>query len=300
MYRDLRATSGTTSRANLDVPEPAFVETSLAGRQRPISGNMNLRAEYRLSDVSSFTLDSYAWGGRYGGDNASLFTDLDASREVVGLFNQYTSNVSTNDGGEAAFTFRRQGKPVDPQLTAEVDVNASTSANVIDRSGDVVQADASMTSAIPRERDHIDIPARQIYAKVDYAHPFGTSRKLEAGFKGIARTTANEFDAASPDGDGAFAPLPSRATDFNNVDLIGGVYGLLSQRLGMFQLQTGLRAEDGDHSASRCVRGAGVQSQLHERVPECRVDGQLQRHDVGEAELLAPSLAAESVSTQSP
>ena len=244
LYRDQRATSGTISRTNLVIPTPAFVETSIAGKQRPFSGNVNLRGEYRMTDIASLSLDSYAWGGRYGGDNASFYTDLDGSRDIVGLFNQYTSNLSTNRGGEADITFRRQGQPTDPLLTAEIDFNAWTNTNTTDLTGDVLQGDPSLT-AIPHERDVTLSAGHGIYSKADYTHPFSEATKLESGFKGVLRHNANDFDAAYFDiGTGALAPAPERANAFSYDETIGGVYGLMSQRLGKFQLQGGSRFEE--------------------------------------------------------
>ena len=244
-YRDQRAMTGTISRENLAIPTPAFVETSVSGKQKPLSGNMNLRSEYRFSNISSLTLDSYAWGGQFGGDNTSYFSDLDASRDVIGLFNQYTSNIQNNSGGEADFTFRRQGQPTDPLLTAELDTWTWGSAGDTRLSGNLVQADASMTSDIPDEHDHTIQHGEGIFNKLDYAHPFSTTTKLETGYKGLVRRTKNDFNAALLDGaTNDFVEQPGRANAFDFTEGIAGAYGLLSQRFGKFQFQGGTRIEE--------------------------------------------------------
>ncbi|MDB4888371.1 MAG: TonB-dependent receptor, partial [Gemmatimonadetes bacterium] len=244
LYRDRRGMTGTISRENLSVPTPAFVETSISGKQRPFSGQGNFRAEYRFSDISSLTLDSYGWGGRYGGDNTSFFSDLDASREVIGMFNQYTSNLQTNKGGEADLTFRRQGKPTDPLLTAEIDAWSWASVGNQDITGDLLQPDASITSASPAERDHTIQHGEGIFSKMDYTRPFSVLTKLETGYKAVGRRTKNDFNAALLDpGSGAFVDQPGRANAFDFEEGIAGVYGLLSQRFGKFQLQGGTRVE---------------------------------------------------------
>jgi ferric enterobactin receptor len=245
LYRDRRGMTGTISRENLAVPTPAFVETSIIGKQRPLSGNVNFRSEYRFSDISSLTLDSYAWGGHYGGDNASHYSDLDASRDTIGLFNQYTSNLQTNSGGEADLTFRRQGKPTDPLLTAEIDMWSWGGTNSTELSGDLVQPDASMTSAIPDERDHTLMHGEGIFNKVDYTRPFSATTKLETGYKAVVRRTKNDFNAKLLDAaSGAFVDQPARANAFDFDEGIAGVYALLSQSFGKFQLQGGTRVEE--------------------------------------------------------
>jgi ferric enterobactin receptor len=245
VYRDQNVTSGTTSRTNLVIPVPVFVETNLAGTQHPRNANMNFRSEYRLNTISSLSLDSYAWGGRYGGDYTSFNTDLDASRDVLGLFDQFTSSRQTYGGAEADFTFHRQGQqPTDPQLTAEIDLSRFNNGNNTDLSSDVIQADAS-TSAIPSEQDHTSTSGNYFSAKTDYSHPFTITSKLETGFKIISRENSTDFDAAYLDtASGVFVPAPSRTNGFNYAERISGVYGLMSQRLGKFQLQGGTRVEN--------------------------------------------------------
>jgi ferric enterobactin receptor len=245
LYRDRRGMTGTISRENLLIPTPAFIETSISGKQRPFSGQGNFRAEYRFSDISSLTLDSYGWGGQYGGDNASFFSDLNASHEVIGLFNQYTSNLQTNNGGEADLTFRRQGKPTEPLLTAEIDAWSWGSTGNTEISGDLLQADASMMSASPDERDHTLQHGEGIFNKLDYSHPVSATTKLETGYKAVVRRTRNDFNAALLDApSGSFVDQPARANAFAFDEGIAGAYALLSRSFGKFQLQGGTRIEE--------------------------------------------------------
>src|SRR5258705_8134479 len=64
LYGDHRPTWGTISRENLADSAPAFVETSLYGRQRPLSFGSNFRSEYRLNDQDALTFDGYLFTGR--------------------------------------------------------------------------------------------------------------------------------------------------------------------------------------------------------------------------------------------
>ena len=94
IYHDRRATSGTISRTNLVLPVPAFTETNLAGNQSPLSGGGTVRTEYRFTDRNTLSFDGFFYGGRFGGDQSSAYTDLDAARAVIGLFDQRTSQAS--------------------------------------------------------------------------------------------------------------------------------------------------------------------------------------------------------------
>ena len=76
-----------------------------------------------MNETDALTFDSYFFGGSFGGNNSSYYTDLDGARAVVGAFNQFNVNTSTYLSQDYDLAFRRQGKPNTPQLTAELDYN---------------------------------------------------------------------------------------------------------------------------------------------------------------------------------
>jgi outer membrane receptor protein involved in Fe transport len=245
MYHDRRQTSGTISRTNLVLPVPAYTETSLGGRQAPLSGGGNVRSEYRFDDRTTLSLDGFLYGGRYGGDNASDYTDLDASRAVIGLFDQRTSQLSRNLSRDYDLTFRRFTAQNTPRFSTELEYSTNDGKTNIDLSGNVLQADASTPAAIPTEHDHTVGKYPYLNWKTDYTLQFGTATKLESGLKVTRRTTTNDFDAAylNP-ATGLYDPVPSRATAFDYHEDIGAGYLLLSNRIDKVQTQAGLRLED--------------------------------------------------------
>lgn len=244
LYRDSRRTSGTISRENLVIPTPSFVETSLEGRQKPISIGTNLRGEYRLNETDALTFDGYGNSGKYLGRNASFYTNFDASRTQIGAFNQLSDNDSRNSSYDVDVAFRRQGKPTAPQLTVEAEYANNWNTMDAQRTGAVTQADASTPASIPTERDYGEGRFPYLNAKVDYAHPFGPMTKLETGGKYQDRSTANDFTAAYLNtGTGEYEVQASRSSSFQYREHIAGGYGLLSRRIGKFQTQAGLRLE---------------------------------------------------------
>jgi ferric enterobactin receptor len=245
VYRDRRSTSGTISRTNLVVPVPVYVETDMNGKQHPLSGGGTVRSEYRFNDRNALSFDSFFYGGKFGGENALYYIDMDASRSVIGLFNQFNSQTSRNLSQDYDLTFRSQGKPTEPQLSAEVEYSNNYNSNDINLSGELLKADASTPASIPRERDHTVGHYPVWNLKVDYTRPFGATTKLESGIKGILRTTSNDFDASYLNaGTGAYDIAPARTTAFDYHEDIAAGYAVVSQRLGKFQTQGGLRLED--------------------------------------------------------
>ncbi len=244
-YRDSRATSGTISRTNLVIPVPAFVETSMSGRQRPLSGGGNFRGEYRFNDRDALTFDSYLYAGHYGGRNATYYTDLDTVRNMIGAFNQLNDNDSHNLSQDYDVAFRRQGKPTTPQLTAEIEYANNTNNTDVNLSGLVTKPDVSTPSIIPTERDHTVGRYPYVNAKLDFTYPVNPATKFETGGKYADRNTGNDFTAAYLNAaTGAFDVNPARNTSFTYREHIGGAYALLSRQLGKFQTQGGVRLED--------------------------------------------------------
>ena len=244
MYHDERATSGTTSRTNLIVPVPAFTTTRLAGSQSPISGGGTLRSEYRFTERNTLSFDGFFYGGRFGGDQSSAYTDLDTAHAVIGLFDQASSQSSRNVSQDYDVTFRRLSDKKQPLFSTELEYSNTNGNSDIDLSGNVLHADASTPLAIPTEHDRTVGRYPYLNWKTDYTGQFGATTKLEAGVKGTRRTTTNDFDAAYRDSTGAFVSDPLRHTAFDYHEDIGAAYMLLSNKFDKVQTQTGLRLED--------------------------------------------------------
>jgi outer membrane receptor protein involved in Fe transport len=245
VYRDNRYTSGSISRTNLVIPVPVYVETGLAGRQNPLSGGSNVRTEYRFNETDALTFDSYFFGGSFDGTNSSYYTDFDGTRTQVGAFNLFADNSSRYVSQDYDLAFRRQGKPNTPQLTAEVEYQNNSNNGNSNRSGQLIQSDATTPAFIPTEKDLSTGSNPYFNAKVDYSHPLMPGSKIETGLKGIWRSNSNDFTASYLNATtGEFEIEPSRTSGFDyNENIVSG-YALYSQRISKVQLQAGYRLED--------------------------------------------------------
>lgn len=245
LYRDNRRTSGTTSRSNLAVPVPAYVETDLAGRQHPQSSGATLRTEYRLNETDALTFDSYFYGGNFANSNASYNTNLDGARAVTGAFNQFSENAFKYLSQSYDLAFRRQGKPNTPQLTAELEYGNNDNSGENDRSGELVKEDETTPASILTEKDETTGRFPYTNVKLDYSFPISPGSKLETGFKSIWRTTANDLTASFLNAaTGDFEINPDRASGFDYKENIVGAYALWSRRVSKVQLQAGMRLEN--------------------------------------------------------
>jgi outer membrane receptor protein involved in Fe transport len=245
LYHDRRSTSGTISRTNLLIPVPAFTETNLAGRQSPVSGGGTLRSEYRFTERNVLSFDGFLYGGRFGGDQSSDYTDLDTTRAIIGLFDQASSQLSRNLSQDYDLVFRRLTDKNRPLFSTEFEYSNTNANTNIDLSGNVLHPDLSTPLSIPTEHDRTIGRYPYLNWKTDYVGQFSASTKLEAGLKGTRRTTTNDFDAAYLDSaSGSFVSDPLRRTAFDYHEDIGAGYALLSNQIAKVQTQAGLRLED--------------------------------------------------------
>jgi ferric enterobactin receptor len=246
-YRDSRAMNATTSRTNLVVPIPAFVESTGEGAARPMSGGLTFRSEYRFTERDALSFDAFGNRGQFRNRGGTYYTDFDEAREEIGFFDQRNDQSSSNNSQDYTLAFRRTGTGLATTLNTELRYSRWDNTNESERTGTVGTIGAgspSTASVVTRERDRTlgSFPSWNLQA--DYMKPFSAATKLETGFKGTARTTRNDFvNELFDNATAQFAPVPTRAVLFDYEERIAAGYAVLSQRVGKVQAQAGLRLE---------------------------------------------------------
>lgn len=244
VFADHRSTSGSISRENLVIPTPAHVRARISGTNRPLSAGGTVRSEYRLNDRDVLSFDGFFFGGHNDVNDIANYTDLDGSGGVIGLFNQSNATTLRNFSQDYSVAMRHEGPRTAPQLIAELEYSNTYNRGDVTLTGDLIQSDATMPTAIQPELDNTvgHLPTWNL--KADYTKPFGTRTKLEAGVKGTRRATANDLvasylDAASR----SFVPSVTQSTAFDYREDIDAAYAVLSQQIAKVQAQAGLRLE---------------------------------------------------------
>jgi outer membrane receptor protein involved in Fe transport len=245
LYRDHRAMNGSTDRTNLVIPVPAFVQSHSDGHSQPRFQNMTFRSEYKLTGNDAISADAMLSGGRFGRQSTAFYSDLDADREVIGLFNQFNNQVWRSLSQDYTIGYHRTAGPSVTILSTELRYSNSTDSSENDLFGVLVDPDPSTGPAMPpRERDGSLGREPAWNLQTDYTHPFGSRTKLEAGFKGTSRSNADNSTIAFLDpSTGEYTADASRGNTFDYHERIGAVYGVLSQQIGTVQTQAGLRLE---------------------------------------------------------
>jgi outer membrane receptor protein involved in Fe transport len=244
-FRDSRDITGKSDRTNLVTTVPVFVESRFGGEAEPRSQNMTLRSEYKFTEHDALSLDAIVSGGRWARATATHYSDLDAARQVIGLFDQYNTIVARNLSQDYTMAFRRTGGPEATTFSTELRYNRNRNNNDTALDGFVRQSETSTaTPTGPSEHDAAIWLMPSWNLQTDYTRPFNSRTKLESGFKATQRSTTNDFSAAFLDAaNGTFVTDPTRATAFDYREQIGAVYSVLSQQIGKVQAQGGLRLE---------------------------------------------------------
>ncbi len=246
VFHNNQQSNGFTDQTNLTIPAPVFVHSEIDGSSQPLWQNGTFRSEYRLTKQNALSFDAMVGGGHFGGNTASYFSDFDASREVIGLFDEFTNNRSHNTNQDYDLGFRHEGGPKSRTFSTELRMTKSSQRSANDMYGVVDEGNASTGAmAIPAEHDRTTSGSPSWNLKADYTQPAGAHGKLETGFKGIARHNSDDFTAAYLDSaSGEYVIAPNRTTAFDYREQIGAGYAMLSQQLGKLQGQAGLRLEE--------------------------------------------------------
>jgi len=237
--------TGFSERNNGSPAFAAFTNSTLDGRNQPLSGNVLARSEYKVTPKAALSLDATANRGQMERDNSSYFTDMNSLQDTVGQFNTYTSLRANMASQDYTLAFRRTVPPTANQLTAELrytEFNLHRGNARIDEtiSGTTGPAAGSVLDSL-----NARLPLWTFQS--DFSHPLKSKGKgkVDFGVKSTLRSlnttsTAALFDDAS----GTFVPVAARTTGVEYREEIQAVYGMVAKQLGKVQAQAGLRAED--------------------------------------------------------
>ncbi|HEY2066170.1 MAG TPA: TonB-dependent receptor [Gemmatimonadaceae bacterium] len=243
-FRESRDLAWHSERELLDATSPAYVMSRTGGQASPRSQNLTLRSEYKLGEHDAVSADAIVSGGLWQRKLLARNTDLTVTQDVLDATNQLADQRSRNQTQDITTAYRRTGGPEATTFSTELRFarNAWSSQNVFSNFVALADGTSGALSGSPqRDESTADVPTWTLQS--DYTHPFGTTRKLEAGFKGVSRKTTDDITPSALDlTTGQFLPAAG-ASAFDYREQIGAVYAVYSQRAGKVQGQAGLRLE---------------------------------------------------------
>jgi len=238
---DDRGLIGINDRERLDASQVplSFTEQDIAGRTGGGGHNFSNNVDYQINkrDVLSNILSI----NRRRNSDASLsgYTELDANRSVLDVYDRLRDTRATALVVDNTVAFKRTFEPRKHELATEVRFN-----RVDDEDHTAFwRQPAPGAPQVEGQNDELNALSRQLTGQLDYTRTLAARTKLETGYKGTGRWLDRDFvvlkDAL---GDGNWV-RSALSNSFNFDERVHAVYGVLSQGVGKFELQGGLRGE---------------------------------------------------------
>jgi outer membrane receptor protein involved in Fe transport len=244
---DHRETTGYTNRQILgETTLPyTYLYQDASGTMSPLSNSFNGSAEYELGERDALSSNLIVNQRRFERSSDNFNRQLDASLDPLALARQ--TNEGTSDGQMFDWTLQYK-HTVQPQLnewSTEVRYNRSSDSNVnllTDQPLTFQEQPAGATPAL--HSNDTDSHTGNWTLQSDLTRMLGERTKLETGYKGTLRRMDNDLAVADYSYDlGAYVPDLAQSNAFEYRELVNAVYGVLSQNVGKFDLQGGLRLE---------------------------------------------------------
>lgn len=243
---DDRAVDGLNDRLQFDpAGAPMFyTNQDIAGRTINAGHNFTGNIDYKLTDKDVIS-NALSLNRRHGNDaNLAGYMDLDANEAFVDRYAMDRNAQSRGLVFDNSLSWKRTLVPRKHELSAEVRFNRSRDENNTLLWRDPENQDG--TSSGPPIQGEVDAStalSRQLTSSVDYVRSFASSTKLESGLKETDRWLDQDF-LVLQDALGNGNWLESNLSNtFQFDERVHAGYGVLSQSVGKFDLQAGLRAE---------------------------------------------------------
>ncbi len=240
---DGRDILGANNRERYEGGVPsAFTDQALDGWNSFVGKNLTANVEYKLNPRDAIT-SAATLGDRTMGDvSYSGYREFDAGRRLLDVYGRSRDSWTRGTTADASLGFRRTLDPkVKHELTSELRFirNHDEDDSRLWRTPTV----GSSATRTEGEVDLTDAVQDQVVAQVDYTRSTPKRRKLEAGYKGTARSLERDFQVDKDSlGNGQWLRSPlSNAFQFD--EQVHAAYGVVSQGIGRWDLQAGLRAE---------------------------------------------------------
>jgi ferric enterobactin receptor len=243
---DNRGITGLNDRQRFDVSGAPLSYTNqlIDGNTTNGGHNFSTNVDYKLTDRDVLS-NQFSVNRRHGYDNSLAgYTDLDAQQAFLDRYDFYRNDKSTGVVFDNSLSLKRTFEARKHELSSEVRFNRTRDD---DSTGlwqqPLTQSGAISGSRILGESDETNALTRQLTAQVDYVKQLRATTKLETGLKETSRWLDRDFLVLKDSlGDGTWL-RSNLSNTFNFDDHVHAAYGVLSQSVGKFDLQAGLRAQ---------------------------------------------------------
>src|SRR5438876_997543 len=221
-----------------------FQNQDIDGANKNGGHNFTGNIDYKLSEKDVVS-NSLTLNRRHNNDAALAgYEDLDANQVFLDRYVMDRNSKARGLTWDNSLSWKHTIQPRTHELSTEVRYNRSRDESNLLLWRDPQNPDGSSAgNPFQGETDISNGLTRQLTAQADYTRPLWTKSKLESGVKETDRWLDQDFQVYKDAlGDGNWA-LSNLSNKFTFDDQVHAGYGVLSQSVGKFDLQGGLRAE---------------------------------------------------------
>ena len=245
---DDRDIDGINDRTRLSLGNPlAYTEQDILGNQTNWGHNLTSTLDYKVNtrDVLSNALTLNMRG--FNDNSIATYSELSSSRALTDYYNRVRDTRVKSWLVDYNIALKRTYEARKHELSGEIRYNRNHDNDDTDLWRLTLAppgADAvAESNPVDRESDRTDATTQFVNAQVDYMKVLKPRTKIETGYKGTGRFLDRDFDVRKDAlGDGTWLNSSlSNALSFT--EQVHAVYAVLSQGVGKFDLQGGLRAD---------------------------------------------------------
>ena len=245
LMRDSRQVSGYIDRAGLQSGLLPYLEADIGGGQKGISQSLNASADYKLGAHDALSSNLVVSDRKPTRTNDNLYDELDAARDVTASYRRLKLMTGDELSLDWALAYKHVVAQQGDGLSTEFRVNRGNDTDHVLLTDQALSTTSGAPEGLPALETNLTKERETQWSlQSDFTHSFSSGTKLETGYKGTIRRLDNDLGVAtSSDGGISYATDQARSNAFLYDERVNAAYGVLSQSVGGFLLQGGLRAE---------------------------------------------------------
>lgn len=240
---DARGIVGINDRERLDALRAplSITEQDIVGQNGNMGQNFTTNVDYKLNPRDVFSNAISINHRRSTDESVSAYTELNGLRTLLEKYDRPRDALTKSWVFDYTTAFKRTFEPRKHELATEIRFNRTD-----DNDHTALWKEPFTSGTVTRlesETDATDALTKQLTAQLDYTRTLTPQTKLETGYKGTGRWLDRDYlvlkDAL---GTGNWV-RSNLSNSFSFDEQVEAAYGVLSQSVGKFDLQGGLRAE---------------------------------------------------------
>lgn len=225
----------------------SFTEQDILGNQVNAGHNLSSTLDYKVNTRDVLTNALNLNFRKFNDNSLATYSELSSSRSLQDYYSRLRDSDVNSWMLDYTLALKRTLEPRKHEISSEIRYNRSHDNDDTNQSrlnlATAGAASTFQTEPSDLERDHTDALTQTLNAQLDYMRAYSPKTKLETGFKGTGRWLDRDYNVLK-DVDGSGNWLPSDLTNsLNFSEQVAAGYAVVSQGVGKFDLQGGLRAE---------------------------------------------------------